>query len=448
MIMIAKTRCLDRTLIMAMLFVAALGSPPATAGGGYFILGYGPMAGQSAGTATAIGFDSFAGASNPAKLAMTDDRLDLDVLLFNPYRRISRSGAIDPDYNFTTTSKNGLFILPEAGYAHRINDRLSWGVSLYGNGGLNTEYHGDTGVPGSNRNPAACGDRPGNFFGGCGKLGFDLSQIILAPTLAWTFRPNYSFGIAPLLAFQQFKAYGLQAFQPISDSPEQVTNQGYAQSFGAGVRIGLFGRVTPWLDLGAAYSTKVFFQDFDEYRGLIADHGSFDIPANFSVGFGFRPGGRLTIGGDVQCIFFNKIPALANGVANSVTNPPNDAFGSRNGSGFHWDNVITYRLALAWAATQQLTLRIGGAFGHHPTNGNDANSTSLNLFAPNARWQATAGGTFALTKLSDVHLAYGRYMDSDIDGHSATDALGIGGYESINPHVNTILLGYSRRFGG
>lgn len=445
--MIANTRRLGRTLSMAMPLLAAVASLPATAGGGYFILGYGPMAGQSAGTATAIGFDGFAGASNPAKLAMADDRLDVDVLLFNPYRRISRSGAIDPDYDFTTTSKNGLFILPEAGYAHRINDRLSWGVSLYGNGGLNTEYPGDTGVPGSNRNPAACGDRPGNFFGGCGKLGFDLSQIILAPTLAWTFRPNYSVGIAPLLALQRFKAYGLQAFQGISASPEQVTNNGYASSFGAGVRVGLFGRVTPWLDLGAAYSTKVYFQNLDEYRGLIAGQGSFDIPANFSLGFGVRPVTGVTIGGDVQHILFNKIPALANGVANSVINPPNDAFGSPNGSGFHWRGVTTYRLAVEWAATQRLTLRMGGAYGRHPTRGTDANSVSLNLFAPGARWQATLGGTFAISQKSDVHLAYGRYLDSKVKGQSATDALGIGGEESINPHVNTLLLGYSRHFG-
>jgi len=445
--MSSKARFPGRILVVAVLFLSALISRPLQAGGGYFILGYGPLAGQSAGTATAIGFDGFAGASNPAKLSMTNDRLDLDVILFNPYRRISRSAAADADYDFTTTSKNSLFVLPEAGFSRRLNDRFSWGISLYGNGGLNTEYHGDTGVPGSNRNPAACGDRPGNFFGGCGKLGFDLSQIILAPTLAWKLSDRYHFGIAPLLAFQQFKAYGLQAFQAISASPDHVTNQGYARSFGGGVRVGVFARVMTRLDVGAAYSTKVYFQDFDEYRGLIADHGSFDIPANFSVGFGFRPGGGVTIGGDVQRIFFNSIPALANGVSNSVNNPPDDPFGSRRGSGFHWDNVTTYRLALAWTATERLTLRIGGAFGRHPTNGNDANSTSLNLFAPNATWQGTVGGSWAITKSSEIHGAYGRYMVSDIDGDSATGALGIGGRESIDPHVNTFLIGYTRHIG-
>lgn len=442
-----ETRFLGRILAVGSLPLAALVSSPVQAGGGYFILGYGPLAGQSGGTSTAIGFDSFAGASNPAKLSMTDDRLDLDVLLFSPYRRISRSGAADEDYNFTTTSKNSLFVLPELGYARRIDERFTWGLSMYGNGGLNTEYHGDTGVAGSNRNPTACGERPGNFFGGCGKLGFDLSQVIVAPTLAWKFLPGYSFGISPLMAFQQFKAYGLQAFQPISESPDHVTNQGYARSFGGGLRVGLFGRVLPWLDLGAAYSTKVYFQDLDEYRGLIANSGSFDIPANFSLGFGVRPAPRLTIGGDVQRIFFNHIPALANGVSNSVRNPPEDPFGSRNGSGFHWGNVTTYRLAVAWAATPQMTLRVGAAYGSHPTNGNDANSTSLNLFAPNAKWQPTVGSTWSMSTDSEIHFAYGRYAVSHLEGDSATGALGIGGKESIDPYVNTFVLGYSRYLG-
>jgi hypothetical protein len=82
--MSSKARFLGRTVAVATLFVAAVISRPVHAGGGYFILGYGPLAGQSAGTSTAIGFDSFAGASNPAKLSMTDDRLDLGVILFNP----------------------------------------------------------------------------------------------------------------------------------------------------------------------------------------------------------------------------------------------------------------------------------------------------------------------------------------------------------------------------
>lgn len=430
---------------LCLTLIATLLPARSHAAGGYFLLGYGPMAHQSGGTAAAIGFDGFSGATNPGKLSFAQDRLDLGVLLFMPYRRIERKGS-DTIYDFRTTSRNGFFMLPELGYVDRINQAWSWGLTVYGNGGLNTEYRGDTGVPGSNANPARCGDRPGNFFLGCGKLGFDLSQLIVAPTLSWRLNPQHSFGVAPLLAFQRFKAYGLQAFEGLSAHPDAVTNRGYDQAFGAGVRVGWFGRITPWLDLGAAYSTRVYMEDFDKYRGLIADGGSFDIPANYSAGFALKPHEDWTLGGDVQRIEFGDVKGLGNGVLNSLIDPENSGFGSRNGSGFNWKSIWTYKLALAHATTQRLTLRAGFAYGKRPARDTSANSTSLNLFAPNPLRQVTAGFTFALNPKSDVQFAYGNYVRGTFKGDSATAGLGVGGTESVTPYVHTVMLGWSRRF--
>jgi long-chain fatty acid transport protein len=70
---------------------------------------------------------------------------------------------------------------------------------------------------------------------GTGSLGVDLSQLIIAPTLAWKFHARHSIGIAPLFAYQRFKAEGLQAFQGLSTSPGNVTNNGYDSSTGWGV---------------------------------------------------------------------------------------------------------------------------------------------------------------------------------------------------------------------
>ena len=62
----------------------------AQAGGGYFALGYGPIARQMAGATTAYGNDAFAGASNPAKWLAAGNRLDFGTEFFMPYRK-SRS---------------------------------------------------------------------------------------------------------------------------------------------------------------------------------------------------------------------------------------------------------------------------------------------------------------------------------------------------------------------
>lgn len=432
-------RHLSRILAIPALIVCAASE----AGGGYNLLGYGPLAHQTGGTSVAMGLDGFAGSSNPAKLAFVGNRLDVDVLLFSPHRKIKRTGT-DTPYDFSSTSKNTFFALPEAGYARKLNQQWSVGITLYGNGGLNTEFRDDTGVPGTNANPARCGDAPGNFFLGCGKLGFDLSQIILAPTMAWQYAPGQSLGVSALIGYQQIKVYGFQAFEGVSAHPDAVTNRGYDGSFGSGLRIGWFVRPLSWLDVGAAYSTRMYFDEFDDYRGLLADEGNFDIPQNVSVGTVIRPGRNWELGFDFQRIFWSDIRSLNNGVLNSFEDPQNKPLGSKEGSGFNWVDRNSYRAGVSYAATPRLTLRAGAAYGKRPSADSSANSISFGLFAPNPLWQLTAGGTWSWDARNQLHLAIGHYLKKDFRGPSASSAFGLGGEETGTPHVETLMLGWSR----
>ena len=425
---------------LALGICATLASPGALASGGYFVLGYGPYAGQSAGTSTATGFDTFFGASNPAKLSEVGDRLDLGVLVFMPYRRITRTGSGTP-FDFQSKSRNDLFVIPDGGYASRINDRWSWGVTAYANGGLNTEYHGDTGIPNTNNNPGRCGDRPGNFFGGCGEVGFDLLQQVVAPTLSYRFAPGHSFGISPLLAYQQFRAYGLQAFEGASRSPSEVSNQGFESAFGAGVRVGWLGRLRPWLDVGATYATKVYMEDFDDYRGLLAG-GNFDIPANFSIGAALKDE-NLTLAFDVHRIFFGSVPALGNGVLDTLQDPVGKPRGSKSGSGFNWRNQTNYRVALTWHATSKLDLRAGFAYSRLAQADTSVDTASFSMLAPNPQLNLTTGFSYRLHQNTEVHFAYGHYARGEYEGDSAIFP---GAREKVEPRVDTIYLGWSRRW--
>ena len=66
---------------------------------------------------------------------------------------------------------------------------LALGVTVYGNGGMNTRF------PGGQIN---CGAGPANLLCGQGDLGVDLSQIIIAPTVAWKFAPEHAVGLSPV----------------------------------------------------------------------------------------------------------------------------------------------------------------------------------------------------------------------------------------------------------
>lgn len=420
------------------LLSACFCADPALAGGGYFALGYGPVARQMSGATTAVAEDAYAGASNPAKAFAAGNRVDIGLELFNPHRRIDRKGAINPVYDFSSDSDNDLFLVPEAAFSRRLGDDMAWGVTVYGNGGLNTEYTADTGVPGTNGNPTACGARPANFLLGCGKLGFDLMQLIVAPTLAWHFAPGQSLGVAPLIAMQRIDVYGLQALAPLSERPGSVTNRGNSTAFGGGVRVGWYGEITPWLNLGVAYSTRIEMQDFSKYRGLLAE-GSFDVPENYSVGIALKPDGRWLLAFDIQRINFGDVNALGNGVQNSLVAPPAQPLGGDDGSGFNWRNSTTYRVGVAFKATPAVTLRAGWAHGERP-NRDDIDSVSLNLMAPNAVDQASLGLTWQIAQGRQLHLGVSHFFEKTYSGPSA---LPIGGTETLRPYVNTFMVAWS-----
>ncbi len=423
--------------------LAAAASTGASAAGGYFVLGYGPMAHQTGGTATATGLDGFSGSSNPGKLSAVEDRHDVGLVVFSPYRRVERSGS-GTIYDFDSVSANSAFFLPEFGLARKINEEFSWGLSLYGNGGLNSDYQDTNGVPDSNFNPARCGSAPSNFLFGCGNAGVDISQAVLAPTLSWKYSPRHSFGIAALLGYQQFKAYGLQALEGVSQDQNAVSNRGYDRALGAGVRIGWYAQMTPWLSVGAAYSSRVFFEKLEKYRGLLAGGGSFDIPANFSVGFSVKPVKNWEFAMDIQHIEFGKIRALGNGGLNSLQDPVNKPLGGDHGSGFNWRDQTNFRFALIHELTPKLTVRGGFAYGEQPMRDRSANSMTFATMAPNPSRNATVGMSYKWNATNDFHFAYGRYIESDYYGPSTSSALGVGGTETVTPHVDTFMLAWSR----
>lgn len=433
--------CLTGALLLGM--IASGISRQALAGGGYFALGYGHLGKQMAGAVTAVAGDAFAGASNPAKLTTAGNRLELGLELLNPRRKIKRTNASGAAsiYNLASTSRNPFYVVPDFAYSRQVNEDLALGVAVFANGGLNSEYTKTTGVAGSNSNPEACGDRPGNFLTGCGHVGFDLSQLIVAPTLAWELRPGHSLGISPLFAAQRFEAFGLQGFAAVSKYPDKLTNNSHEIAYGAGVRIGWYGEISDRLALGLAYSTKIYMQKFDRYRGLFAQ-GTFDIPANYSAGLAFTPTPDWLVSFDVQRIEYGEVKSIANGVLNSLV-PGGPLMGTADGSGFAWSrNQTNYKLGLKYRASSQLTLRGGYEYGRRP-NKDDIDAASIGVIVPSPVHRASIGLTWQSHSRGDFHVAYGRYFKSTYSGPSAIFP---GATETVKPSGNLLHFSWTRGF--
>lgn len=430
-----NTRSLARLLPVA---AGALVALPAFATNGYFPHGYGLKAKGMGGASAAMAQDSMGGATNPASMVWSGSRMDLGLEVFSPRREAERSGAGFPTLNGAVESGKNWFAVPEAGYNKMVNPNLSLGITIYGNGGMNTSY------PQGNFN---CGAGPANMLCGSGDLGMDMMQLIVAPTVAWKFAPRHSVGASLLIGYQRFKAWGLQAFDnapgfpPFTQAPGSVTNRGADSAMGAGIRLGYFGRLTDSVSVGVAYAPKMKMGDFDKYAGLFANSGEFDIPEHYTVGVAFQPAPAWTLAADYQRINYSGVPSVGN--PSSAMAP----LGAPNGPGFGWRDIDVFKLGVAWQMNSAWTLRAGYNHGDNPITSNDV---TFNIIAPGVMTSHyTAGFTYALAKDSELTGSFMYAPRRSVTGPSLFNGImgaGAAGNETIRMRQFSFGLGWAKRF--
>ena len=432
------------------LAAASLIATSASATDGYFSHGYGMKAKGMAGASTATAEDTFGGATNPAKMVFVGNRIDFGVDLFSPQRSASRSGS-SPLLNIdgTADSDSTLFGIPEFGFNRLINPKLALGITVYGNGGMNTDYPGDQ-IP----NASACaGFYPPpppsgsfNMLCGTGRLGVDLSQLVIAPTLAYKLSDSQAIGIAPLFGYQRFKAEGLQAFAGFSNSPNNMTNAGYDTAHGYGARIGWFGRVIDGLTLGAAYSTKVSMSKFDKYKGLFADEGSFDMPENYNLGLELVLSPKVSIAVDFQRIAYGGVKSVGNPsslLLNCAGGDTTACLGGSNGAGFGWQNVDVWKFGIEYRHNDRLTLRGGYNHSDNPIQPKDV---TINILAPGVvQDHLTLGLTYTFQGGGELTLAYMHAFQNSVTGSSFFNNFTAplpAGNEKIQMYENSLGIAY------
>ncbi len=416
----------------------ALMAIPAGATNGYFSHGYGLKAKGMGGAATALAKDSFGGANNPASMVWAGTRLDLGLDWFRPSRNAERSGAGFPTLNGAVESGSENFFIPELGYNQMMSNDLSLGVSVYGNGGLNTDYA---------QGNFNCGGGPANMLCGNGKLGVDMMQLIIAPTVSYKLNTQHSIGASVLLGYQRFKAEGLQAFDnapgfpPFTSAPGSVTNNGYDSATGAGLRLGWQGHLTDAVALGATYSTKVNMSKFSKYKGLFAQQGDFDIPANYSLGIALTPNPQWTVAADYVHIAYSQVAAVGN--SSSALAP----LGADNGPGFGWKDVDVFKLGIAYKMSDALILRGGFNHGSNPVQAKDV---TFNILAPGVvQDHLTLGFTYAGCKDCELTGAFMIAPRKTVTGASLFNNLmgpGAAGNETVGMRQMSLGLAWSRKF--
>ncbi|MEL7490991.1 MAG: outer membrane protein transport protein [Pseudomonadota bacterium] len=362
-----RTRDIKKAASAIALSVGLTSTTSAFATDGYFQHGFGARNKAMAGAGIADGRDATILAINPAGLVGLDSNLTASLSFFVPDRGFVGSGpggfvpAGDNRGNDTE-----LFGIPNITYSTPIGPNTAFGISLHGNGGLNTDFE-------EAANPACTmmmSPSQGVFCGG--STGVNLNQAFIAVGVAHDFG-GFSLGVSPIFAIQQFEGKGLGAFAGVSSDPANLTNNETDTSVGGGVRIGIQSELSPRLRVAASYQTKIWMSRFEDYAGLFADGGDFDIPQNIQAGVAFDLTPQLTLAFDYRWINYQGVNAVGN--ATTVMLP----FGSPDGPGFGWDDVHAFKLGGEYRTAGGAAFRAGYARNTNPIGPEDV---TLNILAP------------------------------------------------------------------
>lgn len=471
----------------------------ASATNGYFAHGWGTKSKAMAGVATALPQDTLVSATNPAGMGFMGNRLDLGVAFFSPSKRgyeanndfgttmypppdsfpVPAGGFITPgEYE----SEGDWFFIPSFGYNYEIDSRSTVGVSVFGNGGMTTDYK-DTPVfgnfalapnqrvlvspmgdlpqfdtssgqpmpitddsiayvpgfgvvpaaavgilpcsePGANPDACTVNANPGGSLTATAPTGVNLEQLFFeVPYTIKLGDGKQSFGVAPVFALQSFEAKGLQPFQAASVNPTKVTNNGKQWSYGLGLHLGWMGEVNEQLSLGLSYRTKVWMTDLDDYSGLFAKGGEFDIPAMFNFGLSYKARPDVTLAFDYQHIFYNEVDALANSndldlsPCFGASSKPSYCLGGDAGLGFGWDSMDVFKLGLRWDQSDQW--KFFGGVSYNTDFLKSDRQALFNILAPaTVRWHLTLGATYVHSAEDEFNLAFAYMPKETLDGTS------------------------------
>ena len=414
-----------------------------------------------AGVAKVKNIDALSGATNPANMVFAGDRWDIGLNLFNPDRTFESTGGPALPNGFApigaipscsapgmqacqlpfsigpqkTKSENQLFPIPHFGWNKMLTDRSSFGVMVYGNGGMNTEYQGGSANV-FNPETGTIVTAPGPYGGGT--AGVDLLQLFVAPTYAMKVGKNSSIGVSLIGAFQRFEATGLRNFGGVTLFPEQLSDNGFDTSTGFGIKLGFNTQIKEGIRIGASYQSQISMSEFDEYKGLFAEKGDFDIPETWTVGLSADIGERGIFVLDFQRIKYSDVAAIGNGISPLTSGQCLDALnatlfnggtptgasgpgcgGGSNGFGFGWNDMSVVKTGYEWSYSDDWVYRVGYSITSQPI---DSDEVVFNILAPAViNDHFTFGFTKELSDKSEITLSFMYAKGEKVSGQNPFD---------------------------
>ena len=320
--------------IIATIFIAT----NAHATNGMRMIGFGPVQDSMGGVSVGLPLDAASILTNPAGMSVLPGRIDFGASYFVPsveYKATGAAPGMVMHDGATIDSDRGGSPVPAFGLIVPLGEKFRFGVGAYGVAGMGVDY-------------------PANLYSGVTYTSY--SQMRFAPGLSYKINDMVSVGAAVnvMYATMEFNAGG----------PSQQPHMG-ASSFGYGATFGVLVKPIDMIQIGLAYETKSYFQDFEFNTSAGEDKIEFNQPQIATIGLGIKPIKNLLIGFDVQWIDW------------SDTNGSNLPKYTANCSGampwnMDWSDQFVYKIGVQYTPHPVIVLRAGYNYGKMPLNSDRA----------------------------------------------------------------------------
>ena len=212
------------------------------------------------------------------------------------------------------------------------------------------------------------GDLPAQRVTGAG---VGLERTLVAPALTRTVSDGLDLTVGAVFVQQYFASWGLGAgLRTYNDAVAQAPVSFLGTSYGSGVRFGLEQAIGSSLVVRTDFQSRIDMSELQNYRGLYARPGDFDLPAVASTDFAWQADAahRLSVG--VSRVMYSEVAPFT-----SAALPVRflSLLGTAAAPAFAWRDLTVYRLGWEWDASEASTL------GFHYTTQQQPEPTSRAL---------------------------------------------------------------------
>lgn len=465
---------------------------------GMNIEGYGPEAMGMGGASFAYDNGTAATMNNPATIGLSDGhRFDIALGFLGPDVTAKKSGEANAN------SGGDAYYMPAMGWMSR-NGNLSYGIGVFGQGGMGTEYKAnsfmafDSGEKvrsevsvGRAMIPLAYNINENFIIGGSADFvwaGMDIKMALsgyqFGDMLPASVGGSQNFGevgntmidnrFVPAITGGQFLGANWARFD-FSNSNDFT---GEARGYGAAGKIGFVYKVTPQLTIGATYHSKTALSDLETDDALVSmeailpdgaagggfdgnpdivpieitgeiDVKDFEWPDTFGIGFSYQVTDRFMLAADVKQIRWSEVMDDFK-MTFTADSSQSDPFAQ----GFNlgdtvldatlyqdWDDQTVFNIGAAYKVTEMITVRAGWNHASNPIPDKYVNA----LFPAIVEDHITAGLGFDFNNSSSLDFAMSYALESDATGGSLAPAPGESPITSEHSQLSWQLM-YSYRY--